>query len=297
MLEDILLFILCMIVFGSLLLGSWEKDPLKRYRYKWVFMITFLILYLVIVLVDRGEVNTLEIIVGIAIMVLALFGGGYAIDRKVEKAKDEFIIETQSRVKYAEYILKDYNYRNPTGIPGGAGGGVGTSNELSEILINGATTGGGVNLFIIFDGDYGGLWDLSGKVNAVGGGAVRGNKLFVGGLSWNGSSGGGQYRETDFNFISRLMQEEGIWWGIGGNSSYSSPGERVNRPIFGSGLSHTREHVLLGRQVGIPTSSNHGRVSERLRHKNRAFIPEIDDQVLTSKKSKLDVDGIVGPGQ
>jgi RHS repeat-associated protein len=196
-----------------------------------------------------------------------------------------------------KYILKDYNYRNPTGIPGGAGGGVGTSNELSEILINGATTGGGVNLFIIFDGDYGGLWDLSGKVNAVGGGAVRGNKLFVGGLSWNGSSGGGQYRETDFNFISRLMQEEGIWWGIGGNSSYSSPGERVNRPIFGSGLSHTREHVLLGRQVGIPTSSNHGRVSERLRHKNHAFIPEIDDQVLTSKKSKLAVDGIVGPGQ
>ena len=93
--------------------------------------------------------------------------------------------------------------------------------------------------------------------------------------AWAGASFCIQYRETDFNFVSRLMEEEGIWWGISGDSSYSSPGERVNRPIFGAGLSHTREHILLGRQVGIPASSKQGtfysRVSERLRHKSRGI--------------------------
>ena len=57
---------------------------------------------------------------------------------------------------------------------------------------------------------------------------------------WTTSRGAGQYRETDFSFISRLMEQEGIWY--------------------------------------------YTRVPERLRHKNRAFIPEIDDEVLISKK-------------
>ena len=137
--------------------------------------------------------------------------------------------------------------RNPqTGksisIPASKNTGFKPSKALKDIV--NATAGGGgaiTNVFVVND-----IAERDGLTYG-GGGGVRSKKLFVGGLSWFASSGRSQYREMDFNFVCRLMEQEGI--------------------------------AYFYNHAGV-----YGRVSERLRHKNRAFIPEVDDEVLTSKK-------------
>ena len=110
MMGSILFFLLFVIVFGSLLLGSRKKDPSKRDRYRWVFIIAFIALSLAMIsgAGNTQEISYLESIAGIATIVLALSGGFYVIDTRGRKAKEEFIIRSGIWFRYARDVINKY---------------------------------------------------------------------------------------------------------------------------------------------------------------------------------------------